>query len=320
MKIVFMGTPDFAKESLEAVYNAGHEVLAVVTNPDKPSGRGMKMTPSPVKEFALEKNIKIYQPLKVRENFEFIEEIKNLKPDVICVVAYGKILPKEILDIPPKGCINVHGSLLPKYRGAAPIQWAVLNGDKVTGITTMYMDVGMDTGDMILKEEVEIGDDETTGELWDKLSKIGGELLVKTLNKVEEGTAPRQKQGEDFTLAPMLDKQMAKIDWKNKTAQEIKNLVRGLNPIMGAYTFLNGKKIKFWKVQVVSSNELMYDEENIRIFKNGTVIVSDVKDGIFIKTKQGILKVLEIQGENAKRMSIQDYLRGNTINEFEVFE
>lgn len=320
MRIVFMGTPDFAKESLEAVYNAGHEVLAVVTNPDKPSGRGMKMTPSPVKEFALEKNIKIYQPLKVRENFEFIEEIKNLKPDVICVVAYGKILPKEILDIPPKGCINVHGSLLPKYRGAAPIQWAVLNGDKVTGITTMYMDVGMDTGDMILKEEVEIGDDETTGELWDKLSKIGGELLVKTLNKVEEGTAPRQKQGEDFTLAPMLDKQMAKIDWKNKTAQEIKNLVRGLNPIMGAYTFLNGKKIKFWKVQVVSSNELMYDEENIRIFKNGTVIVSDVKDGIFIKTKQGILKVLEIQGENAKRMSIQDYLRGNTINEFEVFE
>ena len=320
MRIVYMGTPDFAKESLEAVYNAGHEVLAVVTNPDKPSGRGMKMTPSPVKEFALEKNIKIYQPLKVRENFEFIEEIKNLKPDVICVVAYGKILPKEILDIPSKGCINVHGSLLPKYRGAAPIQWAVLNGDKVTGITTMYMDVGMDTGDMILKEEVEIGDDETTGELWDKLSKIGGELLVKTLNKVEEGTAPRQKQGEDFTLAPMLDKQMAKIDWKNKTAQEIKNLVRGINPTMGAYTFLNGKKIKFWKVQVVSSNELMYDEENIRIFKNGTVIVSDVKDGIFIKTKQGILKVLEIQGENAKRMSIQDYLRGNTINEFEVFE
>lgn len=320
MKIVFMGTPDFAKESLEAVYNAGYEVLAVVTNPDKPSGRGMKMTPSPVKEFALEKNIKIYQPLKVRENFEFIEEIKNLKPDVICVVAYGKILPKEILDIPHKGCINVHGSLLPKYRGAAPIQWAVLNGDKVTGITTMYMDVGMDTGDMILKEEVEIGDDETTGELWDKLSKIGGELLVKTLNKVEEGTAPRQKQGEDFTLAPMLEKQMAKIDWENKTAQEIKNLVRGLNPIMGAYTFLNGKKIKFWKVQVASSDELMYDEENIRIFKNGTVIVSDVKDGIFIKTKQGILKVLEIQGENAKRMSIQDYLRGNTINEFEIFE
>ena len=320
MRIVFMGTPDFAKESLEAVYNAGYEVVAVVTNPDKPSGRGMKMTPSPVKEFAMEKNIKIYQPLKVRENFEFIKEIKDLNPDVICVVAYGKILPKEILDIPSKGCINVHGSLLPKYRGAAPIQWAVLNGDKVTGITTMYMDVGMDTGDMILKEEVEIGDNETTGELWDKLSDLGGKLLVKTLNKIEEGTAPRQKQGEDFTLAPMLDKQMAKIDWENKTAQEIKNLVRGLNPIMGAYTFLNGKKIKFWKVQVVGLNELPNDKQNIEDLKSGTVIVVDLKNGIFIKTKQGILQVLEIQGENAKRMSIQDYLRGNIINELEVFE
>ena len=181
MRIVFMGTPDFAKESLEAIYNAGHEIIGVVTNPDKPKGRGMKMVASPVKEFAIEKGLKIYQPLKVRNNTEFIEEIKDLNPDVICVVAYGKILPKEILDIPKLGCINVHGSLLPKYRGAAPIQWAVLNGDKTTGITTMYMDVGMDTGDMILKEEVEIGDDETTGELWDRLSKIGGKLLVKTL-------------------------------------------------------------------------------------------------------------------------------------------
>ena len=320
MKIVFMGTPDFAKESLEAVYNAGYEILAVVTNPDKPKGRGMKMVASPVKEFAESKNLKIYQPLKVRNNEDFIQEIKQLKPDVICVVAYGKILPKEILDIPNKGCINVHGSLLPKYRGAAPIQWAVLNGDKKTGITTMYMDVGMDTGDMILKQEVEIGEDETTGELWDKLSKIGGELLVKTLKQIEAGTAPRQKQGENFTMAPMLSKEMAKIDWESKTAQEIKNLVRGLNPIMGAYAFLNGKKIKFWKVEVASSNEIMIDEENIKIIRNGTVIVSDTKDGIFIKTANGILKVLELQGENAKRMSIQDYLRGNAINEFEIFE
>ena len=245
MKIVFMGTPDFAKESLEAVYNAKHEIIGVVTNPDKPKGRGMKMIASPVKQFAEENGLKVYQPIKVRNNEEFIEEIKALEPDVICVVAYGKILPKEILDIPKLGCINVHGSLLPQYRGAAPIQWAVLNGDKKTGITTMYMDVGMDTGDMILKEEVEIGDDETTGELWDRLSKIGGELLVKTLEQIENGTAPRIKQGEDFTVAPMLDKQMAKIDWNEKTASEIKNLVRGLNPIMGAYTFLNGKKIKF---------------------------------------------------------------------------
>lgn len=318
MNILFMGTPDFAKESLEMVYNAGHKILGVVTNPDKPKGRGMKMIASPVKEFALQKSMPIYQPIKVRNNSEFIEEIRTLKPDVICVVAYGKILPKEILDIPKLGCINVHGSLLPKYRGAAPIQWAVLNGDKKTGITTMYMDVGMDTGDMILKEEVDIGENETTGELWERLSKIGGNLLVETLKQIENGTAPREKQGEDFTMAPMLDKEMAKIDWQNKTAEEIKNLVRGLNPIMGAYTLLNGKKIKFWKVDIATN--IGYDEENIKIFRNGTVLISDQRDGLFIKTKKGILSVLEIQGENAKRMSISDFLRGNHIDEFEVFE
>lgn len=318
MKILFMGTPDFAKESLEAVYNAKHEIIGVVTNPDKPKGRGMKMIASPVKQFAEENGLKVYQPIKVRNNEEFIEEIKALEPDVICVVAYGKILPKEILDIPKLGCINVHGSLLPQYRGAAPIQWAVLNGDKKTGITTMYMDVGMDTGDMILKEEVEIGDDETTGELWDRLSKIGGELLVKTLEQIENGTAPRIKQGEDFTVAPMLDKQMAKIDWNEKTASEIKNLVRGLNPIMGAYTFLNGKKIKFWKVAIATNDEIM--AEGMEILRNGTVMVSDPRDGLAIKAKGGIIKVLEIQGENAKRMPIADFLRGNPIDEFEVFE
>ena len=318
MNIIFMGTPDFAKESLEAVYTAGYNILGVVTNPDKPKGRGMKLVASPVKEFAIEKNLKIYQPLKVKNNEEFIDEIKSLNPDVICVVAYGKILPKEILDIPKLGCINVHGSLLPQYRGAAPIQWAVLNGDKKTGITTMYMDVGMDTGDMILKEEVEIGEDETTGELWDKLSKIGGKLLVETLKQIKNGTAPREKQGEDFTLAPMLSKEMARIDWEEKTAQEIKNLVRGLNPIMGAYSFLNGKKIKFWKVDI--AKEIGFEQENINILRNGTVLVSNSKDGLFIKTKDGILKVLEIQGENAKRMDIGSFLRGNQINEFEVFE
>ena len=318
MRIVFMGTPDFAKESLEAVYNAGYEILGVVTNPDKPKGRGMKMMASPVKEFAIEKNIKIYQPLKVKNNIEFIQEIKDLNPDIICVVAYGKILPKEILEIPKLGCINVHGSLLPRYRGAAPIQWAILNGDKTTGITTMYMDIGMDTGDMILKEEVDIGEDETTGELWERLSKIGGNLLVETLKEIEKGIAPREKQGNDYTLAPMLNKEMAKIDWENKTAEEIKNLVRGLNPIMGAYTFLNGKKIKFWKVSIAPEDELITD--NIEIMRNGTVIISDQKDGLFIKAKNGILKVLEIQGENAKKMSIGDFLRGNQIQEFDVFE
>ena len=316
MKVIFMGTPDFASESLKNLYEAGHEILAVVTNPDRPKGRGMKVIASPVKQYAIEKNLKIYQPEKVRKNQEFIDEIKNLNPDVICVVAYGKILPKEILEIPHLGCINVHASLLPKYRGSAPIQWAVLNGEKETGVTTMYMDIGMDTGDMILKEKVQIGEDETTGELWDRLSKIGGKLLVETLKQIEEGTAPREKQSEDFTMAPMLDKKMAKIDWENQTASQIKNLVRGLNPIMGAYTFFKDKKIKFWKVDVAKNISLT---EDMKKLANGVVVLSDSKDGLYIKTKNGILKVLEIQGENARRMPIADFLRGNTIKEFEAF-
>ena len=312
MKIVFMGTPDFAEKALEAIYNSGHEILAVVTNPDRPKGRGMKMVSSPVKEFAVSKNLKIYQPEKVRKNIEFIEEIKKLQPDVICVVAYGKILPKEILDIPKLGCINVHGSLLPKYRGAAPIQWAVINGEKVTGVTTMYMDIGMDTGDMILKEEVSIGEDETTGELWDKLSEVGAKLLVKTLKQIEDGTATRIPQGEDFSMAPMLNKEMSKINWNSQSAQEIKNLVRGLNPIMGTYSYLNDKKIKFWKVDV-----LPFENENV---ENGTILKSNSKDGLYIKAKDGMIKVLEIQGENSKRMPIQDFLRGNELEEGKRFE
>lgn len=310
MNILFMGTPDFAKESLEAIYNAKYNIIGVVTNPDKPKGRGMKMIASPVKEFALEKNIPVFQPLKVRKNTEFIEKIKELKPDVICVVAYGKILPKEILDIPQLGCINVHGSLLPKYRGAAPIQWAVINGDKETGITTMYMDVGMDTGDMILKEKVSIEENETTGELWDRLSKIGGELLVKTLKLIEDGNAPRTKQGEDYTIAPMLDKEMANIDWENKTAEQIKNLIRGLNPIMGAYTFVNGKKLKIWKAQVVEENKILVSDNKI---KNGDIVLADAKQGLFFKAKDGMLEAIEIQAENCKRMNAKDFLRGNKL-------
>lgn len=309
LNILFMGTPDFAEESLKSIDKAGFNILGVVTNPDKPKGRGMKMVSSPVKEYALEKNIPVYQPIKVRNNPEFIEEVRKMKPDVICVVAYGKILPEELLKIPKLGCINVHGSLLPKYRGAAPIQWAVINGDKKTGITTMYMDIGMDTGDMILKKEVDIGDNETTGELWDRLAKIGGELLVETLNKIEDGTAPREKQGENFTMAPMLNKEMSKIDWENQSAIQIKNLVRGLNPIMGAYCYLNDKKIKFWKVDVV--NKFESEIKDINKLENGTVLIADPKEGLFIKTKEGILEVLEIQGENAKRMPIGDFLRGN---------
>lgn len=327
MKVIFMGTPDFARDSLQGLVEAGHEILAVVTNPDKPQGRGMKLTPSPVKQYAVEQSLAILQPEKVRKNEEFIAKLKELRPDVICVVAYGKILPKEVLEIPKFGCINVHGSLLPKYRGAAPIQWAVINGEKTTGITTMYMDVGMDTGDMILKEEVQIGEDETTGELWTRLSKIGANLLVKTLKQIEQEVAPRTKQGDDFTLAPMLDKEMANIDWENKTASEIKNLVRGLNPIMGAYTFLNGKKIKFWKVAAIADNDFMEMFEEfaeyaykVREIEPGTILYVDEKKGLFVKAKEGILSVLEIQGENAKRMPIADFLRGNKIEVADSFK
>ena len=220
MNILFMGTPDFALKSLEAIYENNYNIIGVVTNPDKPKGRGMKLQFSDVKKYAIEKNLKIFQPQKIKNNTEFIEQIKNLEPDIICVVAYGKILPKEILEIPKLGCINVHGSLLPKYRGAAPIQWAILNGETTTGVTTMYMDEGMDTGDIILKKEIKIDENETTGELWQKLAKMGGELLVETLKQIESGNAPREKQGNNYTMAPMLSKEIAKINWEEKRAEE----------------------------------------------------------------------------------------------------
>mgnify|MGYP002674634075 FL=1 len=324
LDIVFMGTPDFAKESLEAIYNAGHNIIAVVTNPDRPKGRGMKMIPSPVKEFAIEKSIPVLQPEKIREIKDTLEQIN---PDLFCVVAYGKILPQDILDIPKKGSINVHGSLLPQYRGAAPIQWAVLNGDKKTGITTMYMNAGMDTGDMILQEEVQIGEDETTGELWDRLSKIGAKLLVETVDKIEKGTAPRTPQSGEFTMAPMLNKEMARIDWINKNSREIKNLVRGLNPIMGAYTTYNDKKIKIWRAGSIELDEFIENHPEFADYKislnnmeGGAVIYSDIKQGLYVKAKTGIVIIQEVQAENAKRMPVQDFLRGNLIQTGEVFE
>lgn len=327
MKIVFMGTPDFAKESLEAVYNAGYNIELVITNQDKPKGRGMKMIPSPVKEYAQEKNIPIEQPIKIKNNEEILKKIKEINPDIICVVAYGKILPKEILEIPKYGSINVHGSILPKYRGAAPIQWAILNGDKTTGITTMFMDEGMDTGDMLLKEEVEIGEDETTGELWQRLSKIGAKLLVQTIQEIEKGNIKRENQTGEFSYAPMLTKEMAKISWNNQTASQIKNLVRGLNPIMGAYTILNGKKIKFWKVDNLSEEKLIQIFPDMKEYEyklsqicEGTVLFSDSKKGLFIKAKEGIISIIELQGENGKRMNISDYLRGNKIEVGSIME
>ena len=327
LNIVFMGTPDFARDSLEAICNAGYKVPAVVTVPDKPKGRGMKLIPCEVKEYAIENNIEVYQPEKLRDNKEIVKILKDINPDIICVVAYGKIIPKEILEIPKYGCVNVHPSLLPKYRGSAPIQWAILNGDKETGVTTMYLDEGMDSGDIILQTETKINKDETSGELWDRLSKIGAELLVETLERIENKTAPRTKQNDDFTLAPMLEKSQAKIDWENKTAQEIKNLVRGLNPIMGAYAILNEKKIKFWKVDSLTIDQFIdkypeFKEYDYRFAEidPGTVLYVDKKEALYIMAKDGILKILEMQGENAKRMPAPEFLRGNKIEVVDKFE
>lgn len=311
MRVLFVGTPDFARESLIEVEKSGHEIVGVVTAPDKPKGRGMQMAVSEVKEYAVEKGYKIFQPEKIRKNPEFLEEIKKLNADIACVVVYGKILPKSFLDLFKNGVINVHPSLLPKYRGAAPIQWAIINGDKKTGVCTMYLDVGMDDGDIILKEEVDISDDETAGELWDRLSTLGAKMLVETLNNIENGIIIRAKQDDNFTIAPKLEKELSKIDWENKTALEIKNLVRGLTPGMGTYTLLNDKKLKFWKVDIASKEEL----ENINLdeYKPGEVIISDDKKGLFIKATDGAIKVLIIQAENSKKMNICDFLRGNKI-------
>ena len=296
-----MGTPDFAEESLKSIYDNGFEVISVVTNPDKPKGRGMQMIASPVKEFAIMHGIPVMQPLKIRNNVDFIEEVKALNPDVIVVVAYGKILPKEFLDIPKLGCINVHGSLLPQYRGAAPIQWSVLNGDKVTGITTMFMDEGMDTGDMILSQEIDIGPEETTGELWDRLKVLGGKLIVETLHQLENGTIQRTKQSDEATYAPMLNKEMALIDW-NKTADELHNLIRGLNPIMGAYTFVNGKKLKIWKSHVAKD-----------IGQGNPGSIYSVKPSLIICTGKDYLELIEVQPENSKKMSARDFVNGSKL-------
>ncbi len=328
LNILFMGTPDFARDSLKSLHEANHNILAVVTTIDKQKGRGMKLQPSPVKEYALENDFKLYQPENIKNNEEFIQEIKQLNPDVICVVAYGKILPQELLKIPKYGCINVHPSLLPKYRGSAPIQWAIINGDTQTGVTTMYMNEKMDSGDIILQEEIEINDNQTTGDVWDILSKKGADLLIETLNQIEKGIAPRKKQGENYTIAPMLDKSIAKIDWENKTAAQIKNLVRGLNPIMGAYSILNGKKIKFWSVDTLTIDDFINKFNEFKNYKQrleyevtpGAIIYIDYKEAIYVNAREGIIKIKEIQGENARRMDTPDFLRGNKIETAETFE
>ena len=315
MKILFVGTPDFAVVSLKKLFeNEKNEIVGVITAPDKPKGRGMELAQSDVKKFALENNLKIFQPERVRKNPELIEEIKELNADIAVVVVYGKLLPKEFLDLFPNGCVNVHPSLLPKYRGAAPIQWAIINGDEKTGVCTMYLDIGMDSGDVIKKEEVEIFEDETAGELWDRLAVLGAELLSETINEISNGIINRKPQEGEVVIAPKIEKEMSKINWGEMTAVQIYNLMRGLTPGLGVYSTLKGKKIKFWKSKVLENNS------NFENGEVGTVLVSNEKEGLYIKTKEGILSILEIQGENAKKMPIADFLRGNKIEIGSKFE
>lgn len=311
IKVLFMGTPEFAKCSLQKLVESGYNVVGVFTNPDKPSGRGMKLKFSEVKEYALLKNIPVYQPQKIRNNAEVIEILKKLNPDIICVVAYGKILPKEILEYPKLGCVNVHGSLLPKYRGAAPIQWSIINGEEKTGITTMFMDEGMDTGDMLLKEEVFISNDDNYESLHDKLKEIGANLLVKTIDKVIDGSIERIKQPERCTIAPMISKEMTKIDFA-KSSDEIFNFVRGLSPFPGTYMEdENGRRYKIYKVKILEKNDI--SEDIIKNNKKEGTIVKITKNELVISTKDGFVKILEIQPPNSKKMEISAFLNGNKL-------
>ena len=300
-KIVFMGTPDFAVPCLKTL-NENYEVIAVITQPDRPKGRGQKLTPSPIKEYALEHNLTILQPEKIK-SAEIEEQLKNLAPDLIVVVAFGQILSKAILDIPKLGCINVHASLLPQYRGAAPIHWSIINGETKTGITTMYMDVGLDTGDMILKEEIAISPKMNTGELHDTLMNIGAKTLLQTIQQIAEGLVVRTKQNDaESTYAPLLTKELEKINWL-LPATEIYNLVRGLNPWPVAFSIFKGKKLKIWQTKVV---------DNVATGEIGTVL-SITETGFTVQTGKGILEILELQPESKRKMTAKDFVCGNQI-------
>ena len=302
MRILFMGTPDIAAGCLQKLIDDKFEIIGVVTQPDKPQNRGKKLGMPPVKELALKYDLPVYQPLKARDE-EFVKTLQELNPDVIVVVAFGQILPKSILDIPKLGCVNVHVSLLPKYRGAAPINWVIINGEEKTGVTTMYMDEGLDTGDMILTEEFALDDEITAGELHDKMTVIGADTLVKTLELMEKGTAPRIPQNHDeFTYAPMMKKTLGHIDW-NKTAREIHNLARGVNPWPGAYTIYNDVTMKIWKTKVLNETS---DKTP------GTILKVD-KDGIKVSTKDKIVLIEEIQMPGKKRVQVSEYIKGNSI-------
>ena len=298
------GPPEFSVPSLEALLQAGFDIAAVVTQPEKPRGRGRAVSKTPVKEFALKQGIPALEPSSMKKNAEFLSELNSVKPDVMAVVAYGKILPEEVLRVPPMGCVNVHASILPFYRGASPVNRAIMNGDKSTGVSTMLMDRGMDTGPVFLIEETTIGEDETAGELSGRLSLIGAELLVKTLRLVSEGKiTPLAQDSNRATFALPLKKEDALIDW-SLSAGEIKNKVRGLCPKPGAYTYLKGKVLKIYRGKVLPDNS--------RGTSMGTIIEAD-KEGIAIKCGKGIFLVTELQLEGKNRMSASEFLKGRKI-------
>lgn len=300
MKVIFMGTPEFAVPSLEILLKH-HEVVAVVTQPDKPKGRGKKMTFSPVKQRAIEAGIEVLQPIKVRDA-EFIEKLKTYDAELIAVTAFGQILPEEILNMPKYGCVNVHGSLLPKYRGAAPLQWSVINGEQQTGVTTMYMAKGMDTGDMLLKQSIAILPNDTYGSIHDKLCVIGAELLLKTIEGLQKGTLERVKQNEkEASYAPMITKETGHIDWTKKS-QEIICLIHGLDPAPTAYTVYNGEVLKIWQAENTD-------------FISGKIgeITAITKKGFVVTTGDGSVLVTEVQAKGKKRMAADAYLRGHSM-------
>ncbi len=304
-----MGTPDFAVGTLEEIIRAGHKVVLVVTQPDKPKGRGKAMQYTPVKECALAHGIEVFQPVKVKEP-ENIEVLRKYEPDIIIVAAFGQIVPKSILDMPKYGCVNVHASLLPKYRGAAPIQWAVINGDEVTGVTIMRMNEGIDTGDMIAKKTVRLAEDETGGSLFDKLAQVGAQLCVETMEMIEAGKVEYIPQNnEEATHTSMIRKELGLIDW-NRPAVEIERLIRGLNPWPSAYTQLSGKTFKIWKAKVVS-------DENT--YEPGCICRID-KEGMYVQTGEGILLLTEVQMEGKKRMEASAFLRGYQVEEGSFFK
>ena len=307
MKIVFMGTPDIAVGCLQKIIDEKHEILGVVTQPDKPVGRGKKMGMPPVKELALKYDILVYQPIKARDE-EFVQVLRELNPDLIVVVAFGQILPKSILDIPKLGCVNVHVSLLPKYRGAAPINWVIINGEEKTGVTTMYMDEGLDTGDMILTSEFALDDEITAGELHDIMKEEGALLLKQTIDLIAKGEAPRIPQNhEEFTYAPMMNKTLGQIDF-SKSAKEIHNLVRGVNPWPSAYTTYKGQTMKVWKTNVLNETSDKHP---------GTILKVD-KEGIRVSTKDNVLLIKEIQMPGKKRVLVEEYIKGNSIETNEI--